>query len=287
MDRYTAAESIAFGKPRSGWRLRLFNVIFESDTRAGRLFDVVLLAAILLSVVTVLADSVEPIAGRHATLLHATEWLITALFTIEYIARLSCVRHPRRYAASFFGIVDLLAIAPAYLALLLPEAQPFMDVRVLRLLRVFRIFKLVEYIGEYRVLGAALLASRRKILVFLSVVVMVVLIAGTVMYAVEGPQHGYTSIPLSVYWAIITMTTVGYGDITPHTNLGRAIASLMMLIGWGILAVPTGIVTAEMTAQRFGIKRATERTCDACSSRGHDADARFCKNCGAKLSGEA
>lgn len=271
-----------YGKPESGLRLMLYTIIFEADTRAGRAFDVALLAAILVSVAVVILDSVDSISSRYRDLFQVLEWGFTLLFTVEYAARLWCVRHPSRYAGSFFGIVDLLAFLPSYLALLVPQAVAFQGIRVLRLLRIFRIFKLSAYVAEYRALGQALRGSTRKILIFLSVVLMAVLLLGTTMYVVEGPENGYTSIPTSVYWAIVTMTTVGYGDVTPHTDLGKLIASAMMLIGWGILAVPTGIVTAEMTAQRF-LRRPTTRTCHECLSEGHEPDAKFCKDCGAKL----
>jgi voltage-gated potassium channel len=278
-----AADAERFGRPERGWRLRLYTIIFEADTRAGRLFDLVLLAAILASVAVVILDSVKSVARDHAALFDALEWTFTALFSIEYAARMSCVRRPLRYARSFFGVVDLLAVLPAYLTLLVPGAHALLDVRILRLLRIFRILKLAAYVGEYRALGAALAASRRKILIFLSVVLMVALLMGTLLYVFEGPERGYTSIPLAVYWAIVTMTTVGYGDITPQTDLGRLIASVMMLLGWGILAVPTGIVSAELTARRFGRLVPTTRTCHECLSEGHEAQAQYCKDCGAKL----
>jgi voltage-gated potassium channel len=275
-----------FGRPLAGWRLKLYTVIFEAETPAGRRFDQALIVAIVLSVAVVLADSVQSISARYGTLLDVLEWFFTVLFTVEYLARLSCVVHPARYATSFFGIVDLLAFLPTYLAILLPPTHALMDVRILRLLRIARIFKLTAYASEYRVLASAIAASRRKILVFLSIVLMAVLIVGTLMYIIEGPQNGFTTIPAAVYWAIVTMTTVGYGDIVPHTALGRVLASLMMLLGWGILAVPTGIVTAEMTAQRFGVKQPNTRTCRECLLEGHDADAKHCKRCGAALPAE-
>jgi voltage-gated potassium channel len=271
-----------YGKPDSGLRLTLYTIIFEADTRAGRAFDVALMAAILVSVAVVVMDSVADLAGRYGKLFDIAEWAFTLLFTVEYLARLWCVRHPPRYARSFFGIIDLLAFLPSYLALLFPQAVAFQGVRALRLLRIFRIFKLGAYVAEYRALAQALRSSARKILIFLSVVLMAVLLLGSTMYVVEGPENGYTSIPTSVYWAIVTMTTVGYGDVTPHTDLGKLIASLMMLIGWGIIAVPTGIVTAEMTARRFA-REPTTRTCHECLSEGHDPDAKFCKDCGARL----
>ena len=270
------------GKPLTGWRLRLYTIIFEADTRAGRLFDQWLIVFILASIVVVMMDSVQALASRYHQLFFSLEWLFTAAFTLEYLARLACVRHPLRYALSFYGIIDLLALLPTYLALLVPEAHALIDVRVLRLLRVFRIFKLTAYLVEYQALGQALRASRRKILVFISAVLMVVLVMGTLMYVVEGPANGFANIPTGVYWAITTMTTVGFGDITPKTELGRFIASLMMLLGWGTLAVPTGIVTAEMTAQRVA-RTPTTRTCHECLTEGHAPEANYCLHCGARL----
>jgi len=269
------------GKPLTGWRLQFYTVIFEADTRAGRRFDQLLIAVILASVAVVVGDSVQGISQRFHSEFTLLEWLFTLLFTIEYVARLSCVRHPMRYALSFYGMVDLLALLPTYLALLVPEVGALVDVRVLRLLRVFRVFKLTAYVSEYQVIGQALRASKRKILVFLAAVLMIVLVIGTLMYVVEGPANGFTSIPTSVYWAITTMTTVGFGDITPKTDFGRLIASAMMLLGWGTLAVPTGIVTAEMTYARRA--PATTRTCHECLTEGHMPDANFCHHCGARL----
>ena len=276
------SDAYLLGKPAAGWRRRVFNVVFESDTRAGKIFDVILIVAILLSVAAVLADSVAGIALRHGALLNALEWVFTILFTLEYVARLSCVERPIRYARSFYGLVDLLAVLPTYLAVFFPDAALLIDVRILRLLRIMRIFKLTAYQSEFRLLGEAMAASRRKIVVFLSVVVMIVLIIGTLMYVIEGPEHGFTSIPFAIYWAISTISTVGYGDVVPRTEFGRALASVMMLIGWGILAVPTGIVTAEMTAQRFRSRRPPGK-CRQCGSTDHDDDAAYCRICGAKL----
>jgi voltage-gated potassium channel len=277
-----AARADELGRPQAGWRLQLYTVVFEADTRAGRLFDLALIGCILASVVVVVLDSMASVHTRHETLLKALEWFFTLLFTAEYIARLVCVRHPGRYARSFYGVIDLLAVLPTYLAVLVPELHALIDVRVLRLLRLFRILKLGAYVAEFGALGQALAASRRKILVFLSFVMGVVLVMGTLMYVVEGPANGFTSIPVGVYWAITTMTTVGFGDITPKTDLGRLIASVMMLIGWGTLAVPTGIVSAEFTARRLS-REPTTRTCHECLSEGHAPDARFCRDCGAPL----
>ena len=267
--------------PLQGWRLRLYTTIFEADTRAGRLFDVTLIVAILLSISVVVADSVPALHDRWQRQFTWAEWGFTALFTIEYLARLACTRRPLRYATSFFGVVDILALLPTYLALLLPGAHALIDVRVLRLLRIFRVFKLTSFLTEYRGLGQALQASARKIIVFISGVLMIVLVMGTLMYVVEGPENGFTSIPVSIYWAIVTVTTVGYGDISPSTALGRAIASVAMLTGYAIIAVPTGIVTAEMTA--LIQRERTRRTCPQCALREHEADARYCRRCGAAL----
>ena len=283
MDINAAADIEHFGKPSAGWRRRLFNIVFESDTPAGRTFDTVVIVAIVLSVAAVVVDSIEGIRASHGRLLDGIEWMFTILFTIEYIARLICVDRPLRYARSFFGIVDLAAVLPTYLAVFFPEAQVLIDVRILRLLRCFRIFKLTRYLAEVRLLARAMANSMRKILVFLSVVVMVVVIVGTVMYVIEGPKNGFTSIPKAIYWALSTITTVGYGDIVPRTELGRALASVVMLIGWGILAVPTGIVTAEMTIQSLG--RPGGESCGECGAAGHPADSSFCRKCGTRLPG--
>ena len=271
------------GKPPQPWRRRMHEVIFESETPEGRLFDKVIIVAILVSVAVVILDSVPALHRRHRATFDVAEWFFTILFTVEYLARLASVQRQLKYATSFFGIVDLISVLPTYLALLFPETHALIDVRILRLLRIFRIFKLTDYVVEYQMLGEALAASRRKILVFLSAVLMVVLILGTLLYVVEGPQHGFTDIPTSVYWAITTITTVGFGDITPKTDAGRLIASVMMLIGWGTLAVPTGIVTAEMTARRHMRPLLGPRSCAHCGATGYGPEARYCQMCGAPL----
>ena len=276
------AATVRFGKPESGLRLQLYTIIFEADTVAGRRFDLILIGAILLSILIVMLDSVQSVSARHATAIQVIEWGFTLLFSVEYAVRLACVKHPLRYATSFFGVIDLLSILPTYLALIVPEIHALLDVRILRLIRIFRILKLIMYVQEYQVLSSAISASRRKIMVFLSVVLMAVLVMGTLMYVIEGPEHGFDSIPKAMYWAVVTMTTVGYGDITPQTDIGKALSSLMMLLGWGVLAVPTGIVTAEMTSQRLQ-RPITTRTCHQCLSEGHEPNARFCKDCGARL----
>lgn len=270
------------GKPLAGWRLRLYTIIFEADTRAGRAFDLALIAMILTSVAVVVLDSVAAVHQNHGSWLKGLEWFFTIAFTLEYIARLLCVRHPLRYARSVFGIIDLLAILPAYLAVFVPEMHALIDVRLLRLLRMFRLLRLTAYVSEYGALYRALRSSRRKIAVFLSFVLLVVTVAGTLMYVVEGPDNGFTSIPVGVYWAITTLTTVGFGDVTPKTDLGRFIASLMMVMGWGTLAVPTGIVSAELVGQQVR-REPTTRTCHECLSEGHSPTAKFCRDCGAKL----
>jgi len=283
-----AADNAAarYGRPDGGWRLALYKVIFESDTRAGRAFDLALIWLILLSVAVVMLDSFESLQPRWGRVFNALEWTFTVVFTVEYVARLACLPKPLRYARSTLGVIDVLAVLPTWAALFVPGLQALIDVRLLRLLRLFRILKLAAYVEEYGALGRALMASRRKILVFLSFVLLVVVVMGTVMYVVEGPEHGFANVPLSVYWAISTMTTVGYGDIAPKTGLGRFIASLMMLIGWGTLAVPTGIVTAEFTALRFGgtaLEREPDRVCSDCGSGDHKGTARFCQRGGAAL----
>jgi voltage-gated potassium channel len=270
-----------FGRPPAGWRRTLYEIIFEADTPAGLLFDQALLVAIVASVVVVMLDSVASISSRYHGVLATLEWFFTVLFTIEYIARLLCVERPRRYARSFFGIVDLVAVLPTYLAVFAPELHALIDVRLLRLLRIFRILKLASYFSEYQLLLAALRDSSRKIAVFLTAVAMIVVTLGTVMYVVEGPANGFANIPVSIYWAITTMTTVGFGDLVPHTGLGRFIASLMMLMGWSVLAVPTGIVTAEMTSRR--LRPVTTHVCASCGASDHTTDAAFCRACGARI----
>jgi voltage-gated potassium channel len=264
------------------WRQKLHEVIFESDTPAGKLFDVLLLIAIVLSVIVVMLESVRSIALTYGKQLHTLEWIFTILFTIEYFARIISFRHPKAYISSPLGIIDLMAILPTYLSIFISGAQTLIVIRTLRLLRVFRILKLVHFVGEANLISKALLASRAKIIVFLVAVVSLVVIFGTIMYLVEPYESGFTSIPQSIYWCIVTMTTVGYGDITPTTVLGKTIASLIMIMGYGIIAVPTGIVTAEMTSLKKSDIISTQ-VCANCSREGHDPDARYCKYCGFNL----
>jgi voltage-gated potassium channel len=271
-----------YGRPAEGWRLRVYTIIFEADTRAGRSFDLGLLGMIMASVTVVMLDSMDAVSSRWGGLFNVLEWFFTFTFSVEYILRLLCVRRPMRYARSLLGVIDLLAILPTYLALFFPVLHTLIDVRVLRLLRIFRILKLGAYVTEFGELGNAILATRRKIVVFLLFVLIVVVVMGTLMYVVEGPANGFTSIPVSIYWAITTLTTVGFGDIAPKTDFGRLISSAMMLMGWGTLAVPTGIVSAEFSARRMHLE-VTTRTCHECLSEGHLTQSQFCRDCGAKL----
>ena len=265
----------------TGWRHRLHEGIFEADTPAGKAFDVALILAIVASVAAVMLDSMAGIRRVHGPLLLAAEWSFTLLFTVEYLLRLFSVRRPIRYATSFFGVVDLLSVIPTYLSLVIPGSRYLLVIRLLRVLRVFRILKLAQYVGEIRHLDRALRASRRKITVFLVTVLTLVVVLGSLMYVIEGEQHGFTSIPKGIYWAVVTLTTVGYGDISPHTNLGQSLAALVMILGYGIIAVPTGIVTVEF-ARAFEPEVSTQ-ACPQCAAEGHDPDALHCKLCGAKL----
>jgi voltage-gated potassium channel len=263
-------------------RTRLHEIIFEADTPGGKLFDILLILSIFISVILVMLDSVGSVRQSYGRLLYIGEWLFTILFTIEYILRLCSIGRPLAYATSFFGLVDLLAILPSYLSLVFPGTHYLLVIRILRVLRIFRVLKLVQYLGEIQILSRALLASRRKITVFLFAVLTMVVIFGSLMYLIEEPEHGFTSIPRSIYWAIVTLTTVGYGDISPQTELGQAISAVIMIIGYGIIAVPTGIVTAEL-AQSYKKKSVSTQACPQCSAEGHDPDAKFCKYCGAAL----
>ena len=268
-------------KESANLRHTLHEIIFEADTPAGKWFDVILILSILLSVVLVMLDSVRAIHTDWGVWLRYGEWLFTVLFTIEYALRLYCVGRPLSYATSFFGSVDLLAILPSYISIFLPETRFLLVIRILRVLRIFRILKLVQYVSEASLLMKALRASRRKILVFLFTVLLLVIIFGSLMYLIESPENGFTSIPRSMYWAIVTLTTVGFGDIYPRTDLGQIISALIMIIGYGIIAVPTGIVTVELS-HAFK-KSLTTQACPECSLEGHDEDAAYCKYCGAQL----
>ena len=261
------------------FRARLETIIFEAETPLAKLFDVVLLWTIVLSIALVMLESVPGIRSEYGVLLRRLEWVFTGLFTLEYFARLYSAKRPLHYAGSFFGVVDLLAIIPGYLSLLFIGSQYLLAIRALRLLRIFRVLKLSRYLGEASVLTGALRASRYKITVFLYTVLTLVVIVGSVMHLVEGPKNGFTSIPLSIYWAVVTLTTVGYGDIAPQTFLGRVLSSALMIVGYGIIAVPTGIVTAELTRANYAV---TKR-CQGCGLEEHDPDASFCRRCGEPL----
>ena len=264
-------------------RLRVREIIFEHDTAAGKAFDVVLILAILVSVGVVMLDSVASVTLRHGLALRRAEWLFTILFTIEYVLRLYTAPSAGRYARSFYGVVDLLAVLPTYLALVFPSGRYLISIRILRILRVFRVLKLAQFIGGERIILSALKASRHKIAVFLFTVLTVVVVVGSLLYVVEGADAGFTSIPRSVYWAVVTLTTVGYGDIAPQTPVGQVLASMVMILGYGIIAVPTGIVTVEIAAASRATRTAS---CPACGEPRHDADARFCKRCGGWLKAE-
>lgn len=271
-----------FGKPDHGWRRRVYAIVVESETDAARRFDTVMLSAIVLSVAVVMLDSVEAVRTRELLVFDILEWFFTLLFTAEYVVRLLCVDRPVRYALSFFGIVDLVSILPTYLGVLLPGFHVLVDVRLLRLLRIFRIVKLPLYFEESQVLWRGLVRSRHRIMVFLGVVLVLVVVLGTVMYLVEGPSNGFTSIPVSMYWAVVTMTTTGYGDIHPKTPLGQFITSLAILLGYGVIAFPTAMITVgAATAMRQTQRPA--RVCAECHTVGHDVDAVYCRHCGEQL----
>ena len=267
--------------PNPDWRSRLHEVIFEADTPAGKAFDVILFWSIIISVCSVVLESVTAIRSTHGPMLYAIEWFFTLLFTVEYVLRLICVGRPLRYATSFFGVVDLLAVLPTYASLLIPGSHYLLSIRILRLLRIFRVFKLTAYLREAKIIMSALRASRRKISVFLSAVITVVVTIGAVMYVIEGEQNGFNDIPTSIYWAVVTLTTVGYGDLSPQTPAGKALAAFVMIMGYGIIAVPTGIVTVEIS--QAAKKAASTQACRQCGAEGHDPDAVHCKFCGAKL----
>lgn len=273
---------LAYG-PAEGapWRARWFHIIFGHDDAAGRAFDVILIVAILSSVLVTILDSVPTLHRDFAGMFLALEWVFTLAFSVEYLLRIAVVNRPGAYVRSFFGWVDLLSVLPAYLSLLFVGSQYLLVVRALRMLRIFRILKLSRYVDESNLLWSALVRSRHKILVFVCTILTLVLIFGALMYLVEGPEHGFTSIPTSMYWAIVTMTTVGFGDITPHTTLGQLLTSVIMLVGYSIIAVPTGIFAAELAASMRDAK--VHMRCTACSVDEHEADARFCRRCGAAL----
>jgi voltage-gated potassium channel len=264
------------------WKQRGYIIIFQSDTKPGRLFDIILLILIFTSVSLVILESVPAVDYQFGSLLKIGEWIITIAFTLEYAARIIVARNPLRYIFSFFGLVDLLSILPTYLSFFSSAAHNLMVIRALRLLRVFRILKLNRYTSEGSLILAALRSARHKISVFLFAILMIVLIMGTLMYLIEGGKNGFTSIPKGIYWAIVTITTVGYGDLTPTTSLGQFFSALLMIIGYAIIAVPTGIMTAEIS---YGIRTGKMRIfrCPGCSHETHESDAEYCRKCGTKL----
>lgn len=272
-------ETIFGSKDLAGWRRQVHDILFGDDTRLARIFDVILILIIIGSVIAVMLESVPPINARYHTELYALEWIFTLIFTIEYILRLVCVGKPLQYARSFYGIVDLLAAIPTYFSVILPGIQALLVIRLLRILRVFRVLKLVQYLSEANVLLTALRTSRRKITVFVIAVLTLVTILGSLMYVIESADAGFDSIPRSVYWAIVTLTTVGYGDISPQTPVGQALAALIMIIGYSIIAVPTGIVTAEISRTL----KTLPIGCSGCHATNHERDAQYCRKCGASL----
>ncbi len=259
---------------------KLYEIIFESDTPAGKRFDVLLIISILLSVIIVLLDSVQFYNNKYGDILYMMEWIFTILFTIEYFLRIYCIKRPYLYTKSFFGIIDLLSILPTYISIILPASRYLSVIRILRVLRIFRILKLILYIGEANLLLDALISSRRKITVFLFFIFTMVTIIGSIMYLIEGEANGFTSIPRSIYWAIVTITTVGYGDISPQTELGQLFASFAMILGYATIAVPTGIISAEYSTMK---QKFNNTVCPDCANEDHEDDAEFCKTCGSML----
>ncbi|MRH99840.1 ion transporter [Kriegella sp. EG-1] len=268
---------------KHGWRAKLHEIIYGTHTPAGKLFDIALLILILYSVIIVMLESLPRFDVKYHKFLDISEWVVTILFTIEYILRIICINKPKKYVFSFFGIVDLLSTIPKYLSYFVVGSQYITAFRALRLLRVFRILKLVRFVGESNNLVRALKASRTKIFVFVFFVLIVAVLLGTIMYLVEGPEHGFESIPHSIYWTIVTLTTVGYGDISPETSLGQFIATFIMIIGYGIIAVPTGIVSAEYATKEDKNKEINGSSCQDCGTHIMSIDAEYCRKCGCKL----
>lgn len=268
-------------KPIKTLRNKIHEIIYEADTKTGKAFDVILLIAILASVLFVMLESVSSIQSKYGEFLNIAEWIITILFSLEYILRIISIKKPAKYIFSFYGVIDLLSTIPKYLAIIFAGTHQLAALRALRLLRVFRILKLARYIGASNRFLVALKSSKAKIAVFLFFVIILCIILGTVMYMIEGEENGFTSIPRSVYWAIVTMTTVGYGDIAPNTPLGQFIASIIMILGYGIIAIPTGIVTSEMAKSE--VIHTNTQSCDNCLAEGHKDNADFCYNCGHKI----
>ena len=273
-------------KTQKDARQIVYDVIFGYESRAGKLFDVALIIMILASVIAVLMDSVAEYHQTYGAFFYRLEWFFTVAFTIEYLLRLYSTPDKKAYVFSFYGLIDLFSILPTYIAFLFPSVQYLIVIRIMRVLRIFRILKLFRYMGEANLLYTALLQARRKILVFLFTVLTLIVIFGALMFIIEGPEHGFHSIPHSIYWAIVTITTVVYGDISPQTPVGQFVASVAMICGYAIIAVPTGIIGAELMNefQERGKKEVeNSRKCVSCKSTGHDLDARFCKFCGNKV----
>ena len=272
--------SSAYKPKDSGIRNTLFEIIFEAETPAGKAFDVLLLFLIFFSILVVTLESVSDLNDRYGELFRIIEWCVTAVFTLEYLLRIYCCASPRKYIFSFFGIIDLFSVLPTYIGLFFVGTHYLVVIRTIRLLRVFRVLKMTRYMGEANVLMAALRASQPKITVFLGTVVSIVVIVGALMHLIEGPENGFTSIPRSMYWAVVTLTTVGYGNVAPQTVLGQSVAAMLMIFGYGIIAVPTGIVSAELTRAKAG---ESSRKCASCSNVEDDSQAKFCRKCGQEL----
>lgn len=266
---------------RQSFKERLYQIVFEAETTVGKLFDLVLILSIFMSVGIVMLDSVESVSAQYGSLFYTLEWIFTGLFTLEYLIRLWVIPRPIKYATSFFGVIDVLAILPAYLSLIFSGTHVLLVIRLLRVLRIFRILKLVQFVSESRVLLEGLKESARKIFVFIFSVFVLVVILGALIYSIEGGENGFSSIPKSVYWAIVTLTTVGYGDIAPTTNGGQLLAAIIMLLGYGIIAVPAGIVTSQLTMQNMNA--VSTEVCPNCAKEGHEPDATYCKFCGGAL----
>lgn len=269
--------------PKNAWRARLHEIIYEADSREGKVFDLIIIVAILFSILLVMLESVKELDARYHTFFNISEWVITILFTIEYILRVVSVKKPKSYIFSFYGVIDFLSTIPKYLSLFIGGAHALVALRALRLLRIFRILKLVRFVGATNNLGKALKASRFKIFVFISAVLIICVIIGTIMYLIEGDPSGFTSIPRSIYWSIVTLTTVGYGDIAPQTALGQLLASLVMILGYGIIAIPTGIVGAEMAKEMGQNIDLNTNACKNCSEGNHKDGAKYCYKCGELL----
>lgn len=274
-------------KKTTGWRAKIHEVIYGTHTPAGKLFDIILLVAILYSIIIVMLESVQSYDHKYHAFFNISEWIITILFTIEYVLRIVCVKKPEKYILSFYGIVDLLSTLPKYLSYFILDSQFLSVFRALRLLRVFRILKLIRFIGESNNLVRALKSSRSKILIFVFFVFIISIILGTVMYLIEGPDNGFKSIPQSIYWCIVTLTTVGFGDITPQTPIGQMLATVIMIIGYGIIAVPTGIISAEYTVTKNKASNSTNSSCKNCGSDIIFSDANYCRKCGHELKDDA